>query len=114
MIAVVVGGVSGTLAAIYLLREVAGRHLRDPLLRHLVDSSLARPGSTAAETGHRRARRPARRGVAGPPATSSPLAPPLRGRWYETTAIPEIRDRAAALAGYLLNRQAHPDPRSAA
>jgi uncharacterized NAD(P)/FAD-binding protein YdhS len=26
------------------------------------------------------------------------LGPPLRGLWYETTAIPEIRDQAAALA----------------
>ena len=28
--------------------------------------------------------------------------PPLRGQLYETTAIPEIRDQAAALAGPLL------------
>jgi uncharacterized NAD(P)/FAD-binding protein YdhS len=26
------------------------------------------------------------------------LGPPLRGLWYETTAIPEIREQAAALA----------------
>lgn len=26
------------------------------------------------------------------------LGPPLRGLWYETTAIPEIRTQAAALA----------------
>ncbi|HEX2824273.1 MAG TPA: hypothetical protein VHO07_29530, partial [Streptosporangiaceae bacterium] len=30
------------------------------------------------------------------------LGPPLRGQLYETTAIPEIRDQAAALAGRLL------------
>jgi uncharacterized NAD(P)/FAD-binding protein YdhS len=30
------------------------------------------------------------------------LGPPLRGQLYETTAIPEIRDQAAALAGPLL------------
>jgi uncharacterized NAD(P)/FAD-binding protein YdhS len=30
------------------------------------------------------------------------LGPPLRGRWYETTAIPEIRDQAAALARHLM------------
>jgi uncharacterized NAD(P)/FAD-binding protein YdhS len=35
------------------------------------------------------------------------LGPLLRGRWYETTAIPEIRDQAAALARHLLTRQAH-------
>jgi uncharacterized NAD(P)/FAD-binding protein YdhS len=29
------------------------------------------------------------------------LGPPLRGLWYETTAIPEIRDQAAALARLL-------------
>jgi uncharacterized NAD(P)/FAD-binding protein YdhS len=26
------------------------------------------------------------------------LGPPLRGLWYETTAVPEIREQAAALA----------------
>ena len=29
-----------------------------------------------------------------------------RGRWYETTAIPEIRDQAAALARVLVATQA--------
>jgi hypothetical protein len=47
-----------------------------------------------------RSRSPTRPG--GPPATSSPFGPPLRGRWYETTAIPEIRDQAAALARLLV------------
>ena len=38
------------------------------------------------------------------------LGPPLRGRWYETTAIPEIRDQAAALARHLVTglRRARP------
>jgi uncharacterized NAD(P)/FAD-binding protein YdhS len=26
------------------------------------------------------------------------LGPPLRGLWYETTAVPEIREQAATLA----------------
>jgi uncharacterized NAD(P)/FAD-binding protein YdhS len=38
------------------------------------------------------------------------LGPPLRGRWYETTAIPEIRDQAAALARHLLTRLAQAGP----
>jgi uncharacterized NAD(P)/FAD-binding protein YdhS len=33
-----------------------------------------------------------------PSSTIFTLGPPLRGLWYETTAIPEIRDQAAALA----------------
>jgi hypothetical protein len=36
-------------------------------------------------------RRPARRG-GGPASGIVTLGPPLRGRRYETTAIPEIRD----------------------
>jgi uncharacterized NAD(P)/FAD-binding protein YdhS len=73
----------------------------DPLLRGLLDSGLARPD-------------PLRLGVevdAGGAllnASGTPsdiifaLGPPLRGQLYETTAIPEIRDQAAALAGRLL------------
>ena len=38
------------------------------------------------------------------------LGPPLRGQLYETTAIPEIRDQAAVLAGRLV---AATRPRSA-
>ena len=33
-----------------------------------------------------------------PSGTLFTLAPPLRGLWYETTAIPEIKTQAAALA----------------
>ena len=41
--------------------------------------------------------------VSGTPSDSIfTLGPPLRGQLYETTAIPEIRDQAAALAGRLL------------
>ena len=32
------------------------------------------------------------------------LGPPLRGLWYETTAIPEIREQAAALARRITRR----------
>jgi uncharacterized NAD(P)/FAD-binding protein YdhS len=70
---------------------------RDPLLRDLLGRGLARPD-------------PLRLGIeAGPDgavldASGTPsstlftLGPPLRGVWYETTAIPEIRAQAAALA----------------
>jgi uncharacterized NAD(P)/FAD-binding protein YdhS len=42
------------------------------------------------------------------------LGPLLRGSRYETTAIPEIRDQAAALARHLLARQPSVRPGSAA
>jgi uncharacterized NAD(P)/FAD-binding protein YdhS len=73
----------------------------DPLLRGLLDSGQARPD-------------PLRLGIevdAGGTlldASGTPsgiifvLGPPLRGQLYETTAIPEIRDQAATLAGRLL------------
>jgi uncharacterized NAD(P)/FAD-binding protein YdhS len=55
------------------------------------------------------------RGATGRPASDIvTLGPPLRGRWYETTAIPEIRDQAAALARQLIARQARAGPGSAA
>ena len=68
-----------------------------PLLRDLFSSGLARPDPLRlgidADAGGAvldRAGRPA--------AAIFTLGPPLRGLWYETTAIPEIRDQAAALA----------------
>ena len=85
----------------------------DPLLRHLLDSGLARPDPL--RLGLDTDPRGALRDAAGRPASDIvTLGPPLRGRWYETTAIPEIRDQAAALARHLLTRQAHADPGSAA
>ena len=69
----------------------------DPLLRDLFDRGLARPdplllGLDATPSG-------AVLGAAGRPSGSLfTLGPPLRGLWYETTAIPEIRTQAAALA----------------
>jgi uncharacterized NAD(P)/FAD-binding protein YdhS len=77
----------------------------DPLLRHLLDAGLARPdplrlGLDADACG-------ALRDAAGRPAGDIfTLGPPQRGRWYETTAIPEIRDQAAALARLLVTTQA--------
>ncbi len=72
----------------------------DPLLRDLLGRGLARPdplrlGLDASPDG-------AVLDAAGTPSTTLfTLGPPLRGVRYETTAIPEIRDQAAALAGLL-------------
>ena len=72
----------------------------DPLLRDLVGQGLARPdplrlGLDAGLDG-------AVLDAAGTAsATLFTLGPTLRGVRYETTAIPEIRDQAAALAGLL-------------
>ena len=69
----------------------------DPLLRDLFGRGLARPdplrlGLDATPGG-------AVLDAAGRPSgTLFTLGPPLRGLWYETTAIPEIRTQAAALA----------------
>src|SRR5581483_11614679 len=72
----------------------------DPLIRDLLAQGLARPG-------------PLGLGLDASPAgavldatgtAASPLftlGPPLRGLYYETTAIPEIRNQAAALARHL-------------
>ena len=73
----------------------------DPLLRGLLDSGLARPDplrlGIEADAGG------ALLNVSGTSSASIfTLGPPLRGQLYETTAIPEIRDQAAALAGRLL------------
>jgi uncharacterized NAD(P)/FAD-binding protein YdhS len=46
----------------------------------------ATPSGTLLDTGGR------------PSSTLFTLGPPLRGLWYETTAIPEIKTQAAALA----------------
>ncbi|HEY5353204.1 MAG TPA: FAD/NAD(P)-binding protein [Streptosporangiaceae bacterium] len=86
----------------------------DPLLRDLLARGLARPdplrlGLDASPDG-------AVLDAAGTPsATLFTLGPPLRGIRYETTAIPEIRDQAAALAGLLTAvPQAREHPGSAA
>jgi uncharacterized NAD(P)/FAD-binding protein YdhS len=73
----------------------------DPLLRGLLDSGLARPDSL--RLGIEADARGALLNVSGTPSDNIfTLGPPLRGQLYETTAIPEIRDQAVALAGRLL------------
>ncbi len=77
----------------------------DPLLRYLLDSGLARPDPL--RLGLDADARGALRDAAGRPAGDIfTLGPLQRGRWYETTAIPEIRDQAAGLARHLLTRRA--------
>jgi uncharacterized NAD(P)/FAD-binding protein YdhS len=73
------------------------RATTDPLLRDLIGSGLARPdplGLGLDATVHG--------AIIGASGAGSDvlytLGPPLRGLWYETTAIPEIREQAAALA----------------
>jgi uncharacterized NAD(P)/FAD-binding protein YdhS len=86
----------------------------DPLLRDLLGYGLARQdplrlGIDADPDGAvlDRAGRPS--------STIFTLGPPLRGLWYETTAIPEIRDQAAVLARRLTaGSQARQRPGSAA
>jgi uncharacterized NAD(P)/FAD-binding protein YdhS len=64
----------------------------DPLLRGLLDSGLARPDSL--RLGIEADARGALLNVSGTPSDNIfTLGPPLRGQLYETTAIPEIRDR---------------------
>ena len=73
----------------------------DPLLRGLLDDDLATPdplrlGIQAGADG-------ALLDPSGEPSDRVfTLGPPLRGQLYETTAIPEIRDQAAALAARVL------------
>jgi uncharacterized NAD(P)/FAD-binding protein YdhS len=74
---------------------------RDPLLRDLLAQGVIRPGPLrlgidATDAG-------AVIGAGGKPSGEVfALGPPLRGVRYETTAIPEIRDQAAALARHLV------------
>jgi uncharacterized NAD(P)/FAD-binding protein YdhS len=73
----------------------------DPLLRGLLDSGVARPDPL--RLGIEVDARGALLNASGTPSDIiAALGPPLRGQLYETTAIPEIRDQAAALAGRLL------------
>jgi uncharacterized NAD(P)/FAD-binding protein YdhS len=67
------------------------------LLRDLFGCGLARPDSL--RLGLDATPGGAVLGAAGRPSGALfTLGPPLRGLWYETTAIPEIRTQAAALA----------------
>lgn len=73
----------------------------DPLLRGLLDSGLARPDPL--RLGLDAGQDLAVLDAAGRPSDRIfALGPLLRGRRYETTAIPEIRDQAAVLARRLV------------
>ena len=83
-----------------------------PLQRDLFASGLARPdplglGIDAGLNG-------AVLDAAGPSTSIFTLGPPLRGIWYESTAIPEIREQAAALARQLTTVRQARRPGSAA
>ncbi len=103
-ISVAAGGAESQLAAGWLINATGpGADITattDPLLRDLLSRGQARPdrhrlGIDASPDG-------AVLDSAGTPsATLFTLGPTLRGLRYETTAIPEIRDQAAALAGQL-------------
>jgi uncharacterized NAD(P)/FAD-binding protein YdhS len=75
----------------------------DPLVRDLLDTGLARPdphGLGLAASG-----RGALLDRSGQPSSVLfTLGPVLRGQWYETTAVPEIRTQAAALAAVIAER----------
>jgi uncharacterized NAD(P)/FAD-binding protein YdhS len=74
----------------------------DPLLRGLLDAGLATPDPL--RLGLRADAGGALLDVSGRPSgTLFTLGPPLRGQLYETTAVPEIRDQAAALATRLIS-----------
>jgi uncharacterized NAD(P)/FAD-binding protein YdhS len=75
----------------------------DPLWRELLDAGLARPdphglGLAASANGALLDR------SGQPSSVLFTLGPVLRGQWYETTAVPEIRAQAAALAKVIAER----------
>jgi uncharacterized NAD(P)/FAD-binding protein YdhS len=75
---------------------------QDPLLRGLLDAGLATPDPL--RLGLRAAVGGGLLDASGRPSrTLFTLGPTLRGQLYETTAVPEIRDQAAALATRLIS-----------
>jgi uncharacterized NAD(P)/FAD-binding protein YdhS len=75
---------------------------RDPLLRDLLARGIIRPGPL--RLGIDATSAGAVIGAGGKPASEVfTLGPPLRGVRYETTAIPEIREQAAALARHIVD-----------
>jgi uncharacterized NAD(P)/FAD-binding protein YdhS len=75
----------------------------DPLLSQLFATGLARPDPHGLGIdAHRDGAVLDRSGT--PSDSIFTLGPPLRGLWYETTAIPEIREQAAALAELITER----------
>ena len=85
----------------------------DPLLRYLLEAGIARPDPLrlGLDTDSHGALRDA---TGRPSSDIFTLGPLLRGRWYETTAIPEIRDQAAVLARFLFTSRALAGPGNAA
>jgi uncharacterized NAD(P)/FAD-binding protein YdhS len=89
------------------------RRLDSPLVRRLLERGLARTdahGLGLATTGEGRLL-----GLDGPQSSLFTLGPPRKGQAWETTAVPEIRVQAAALAALLLEGPAggtwDPEPR---
>jgi len=83
--------------------EMDYRLSRDPLVRDLLERGLARPGPLG--LGFDAGERGALIGADGKPSTVLfTLGPPLKGLFWETTAVPEIREQAAALAALLGSR----------
>jgi uncharacterized NAD(P)/FAD-binding protein YdhS len=77
--------------------EMNFRRVRDPLIRQLLHDGLCRPGPL--DLGFDATAEGAIIGADGrPSAILSTVGPPLRGVLWETTAVPEIRAQAAALA----------------
>ncbi len=73
----------------------------DPLLRGLLDDGMAVPDPL--RLGIQADARGALLDASGKPSSRVfTLGPPLRGQLYETTAVPEIRDQATALAAQVL------------
>ena len=103
-VSVAAGGAVSQLAAGWLINATGpGADITaspDPLLRDLLSRGQARPdphrlGIDASPDGA------VLDSTGTPSATLFTLGPTLRGLRYETTAVPEIRDQAAALAGQL-------------
>jgi uncharacterized NAD(P)/FAD-binding protein YdhS len=83
----------------------SGSTAASPLLRDLFASGMARPGPV--QLGIDADCSGAVLRADGRPSTFlHALGPPLRGLWYETTAIPEIREQAAALAARIIGSRA--------
>jgi uncharacterized NAD(P)/FAD-binding protein YdhS len=91
--------------------EMQYRLSRDPLVRDLLARGLARPGPLG--LGFDAGERGALIGTDGrPSAVLFTLGPPLKGLFWETMAVPEIREQAAALAALLGPRFSSPEPLS--
>ncbi|MFF7187866.1 FAD/NAD(P)-binding protein [Streptomyces sp. NPDC008222] len=87
-----------------------GHHLDDPLWRSLADAGAAVPGPLGMGVATREGRLLDAAGRADRPLFT--LGAPRRGELWETTAVPEIRAQAAALAREVLAPLAPPVRRS--